>query len=112
MKIAAPRIRNLLVAVAILTSLGFAYWLGYRTGLSDRGPDHRALMVVTRTKGNSGVSGTSATWFDVRNPLEAARLRKEEERLKALGVEYYVAKGRLESTLRPEPDPRRVNSHR
>jgi hypothetical protein len=69
-------------------------------------------MVVRRTVGDPNSVGTSATWFDVRNPLDAARLRIEEERLKAIGAEYYVAKGRIEQTLKPEPDPRRVNSHR
>jgi len=36
----------------------------------------------------------------------------EEKRLKAAGTEYYVAKGVIETTLSPEPDPRHVNSHR
>jgi hypothetical protein len=69
-------------------------------------------MVVRRNKSNPNSVGTSATWFDIRNPLDAARLRKEEARLKALGVEYYIAKGVIKRTLSPEPDPRRVNSHR
>ena len=56
-------------------------------------------MVVRRTKGNPNSSDASATWFDVRNPRDAARLRAEEERLKAIGAEYYVAKGRFERTL-------------
>ena len=112
MRFADPRLRKVLAAVAILAALGAAYTVGYRAGLSDRGPDHRALIVVRRTKGDPNSSSTSATWFDVRNPLDAVRLYKEEERLKALGAEYYVAKGKIESRLRPEPDPRRVNSHR
>ena len=112
MKPPGPRFRIVLSGVGVLASLVLAYWAGYRAGLSDQGPDHRALMVVRRTKGNPNSVGTSATWFDVRNPLDAAKLHREEERLKALGVEYYIAKGVVERTLRPEPDFRRVNSHR
>jgi len=102
--------------VAVVTSIAATYWAGYnagyRAGLSDKGPQRRALIVVRRTKGNPNSSGSSASWFDINDPRDAARLAKEEQRLKAIGAEYYVAKARIETTIRPEPDPHRVNSHR
>jgi hypothetical protein len=51
-------------------------------------------------------------WFDIRDPRDAARFAKEQQRLEAIGADYYVAKGLTETTLRPEPDSRRVNSRR
>ncbi len=105
-----------MVGVAVLATMAVAHWAGYRSGyqagLSDKGPQHRALVVVRRTRGNPNSNGSSATWFDVSDPRDAERLAAEEQRLKAAGAEYYVAKGLVERTLRPEPDPRRVNSHR
>ncbi|MHC5541449.1 hypothetical protein ACYOEI_24785 [Singulisphaera rosea] len=68
------------------------------------------LMVVRYEDGKS--AGTSATWFDVNQPEEAARLREEHARLKKLGVECYVAKGVIKRMLHPDPDPARVNAHR
>lgn len=102
--------RKTLFLVAILGSIIAAYYIGYHAGLNSQGPDHRALMIVRRGPGNS--MGTSAIWFDLHKPEDVARLQVEEQRLKASGTEYYVAKGMMESTLSPEPDPRRVNSHR
>jgi hypothetical protein len=107
-----PRIRKALVGAAILASLAAAYWAGYRAGQRDRDPQHRALVVVRRTKGDPNSSGASYTWFDIRKPGDAARLRQEEERLRSIGAEFYVAKGRIETTMNPDPDPSRVNSHR
>jgi hypothetical protein len=99
------------VAASIAAGYSVGYSLGYRAGAADQGPQHRAL-VVTRASSNGSSGGSSATWFDIRNPQEAARLANEERRLQAIGADYYVAKGVIEKTLRPEPDPRRVNSHR
>ena len=112
MNLRRPRFWNVLAALAVLTALGVGYQIGYQAGLSDQGPDHRALIVVTRPKGSTNPTGYSATWFDLRNPKEAAKLREEEEELQAQGVDHYVAKGVIEKTMKPEPDPRRVNSHR
>lgn len=103
-------LRWALALLAILSALALTFWAGYELGVAAQGPDHRALMVVRRGPGDS--VGTSATWFDIRNPADAARLRAEEKRLKSLGVEHYVTKGIVERTLSPAPDPRRVNSHR
>jgi hypothetical protein len=112
----SSRLRNALIVVSILTLMAAAYWAGYKMGypdgLRDKGPQHRFLVVVRRTPGNPNSSGSSATLFDIRDPRDAARLAKEEQRLKAIGAEYYIAKGLTETTIRPEPDPRRVNSHR
>ncbi len=120
MKPAWPILRKATICVAILAMIvgaasigyrsGFSH--GYRAGLSDQGPQHRALVVVRRTPGNPNSSGQSYAWFDIKDPQDAARLAREEQRLKAIGAEYYVAKGRIETTLSPEPDPRRINSHR
>jgi hypothetical protein len=116
MRSGRTRLRTALIGVAIVASVAAVYWagyyFGYRAGLSDKGPQHRALVVVRRAKGNADSGGSSATWFDIRNAEEAAKLAKEEQRLKAIGADYYVAKGITEITLSPEPDPRRVNSHR
>ena len=116
MRLEFPSRRKAIIGVLVLASMSAAFWsgyhFGYRAGRSDKGPQHRALMVVRRTPGNPNSSGSSATWFDINDPRDAASLAKEEERLKAIGAEYYVAKGRTETTLSPEPDPRRVNSHR
>jgi len=116
MRPTSPRLWKATIGVVVLTSIAATFWAGYnagyRAGLSDKGPQHRALIVARRTKGNPNSSGSSATWFDINDPRDAARLAKEEQRLKDIGAEYYVAKGLIETTLRPEPDPRRVNSHR
>ncbi len=116
MRLERTRVRAVLTAMAIVASLGSVYWAGYqsgyRAGRNDTGPQHRALVVMRRATGNSKSGGSSVTWFDIRNPNEAAKLAAEEQRLKALGADYYVAKGLTETTLRPEPDRRRVNSHR
>jgi hypothetical protein len=116
MNSASSRLRKATIGLAVLATMVVAYWagyhFGYRDGLNDKGPQHRALVVVRRTPGNPNSSGSSATWFDISDPRDAARLAQEEQRLKATGADYYVAKGLIESTLRPEPDPRRVNSHR
>jgi hypothetical protein len=108
--------RKATIGVAVLASMAATFWAGYhfghKAGLRDKGPQHRALVVVRRTPGSPNSSGSSATWFDISDPRDAVKLAREEERLKAAGVEYYVAKGRIETTLSPEPDPRRVNSHR
>jgi hypothetical protein len=116
MRLEFPSRRQAIIGVAVLTSMAATFWagyhFGYRAGLSDKGPQRRFLVVVRQTPGNPSSSGSSATLFDINDPRDAARLAKEEERLKAIGAEYYVAKGWTETTLRPEPDPRRVNSHR
>ncbi len=112
MKPRRPRLRSVLVVVAVLVAVGVAYQFGYRAGLNDQGPDHRALVVVNRTKGDPNPSGYSASWFDIRNPKEAEQLRKEQGLLQAQGVEHYVAKGVIEKTMHPAADPYRVNSHR
>jgi hypothetical protein len=115
MKPARLILRRASICVAILAMIAGAARIGYRygysSGLSDQGPQHRALVVVRRTPGNPNSMGESCTWFDIKDPQDAARLAREEQRLKAIGAEYYVAKGRIETTLSPEPDPRRVNSH-
>src|SRR4051794_30985067 len=115
MRLSVTRLKIPLFGLLILTSLVLTYWTGHRhgyhAGLTEMGPDHRALMVVRRTKGNPNSVGTSATWFNARNPGDVAKLKLAEERLKAAGAEFYVAKGRLETTLSPEPDRSRVNSH-
>jgi hypothetical protein len=103
-------LRKALYLVVALGSIVGAYWAGYHAGLTAKGPDQRAIMIVRRGPGNS--MGTSATWFDFHNPKDVARFDQEEKRLKAAGTEYYVAKGVIETTLSPEPDPRHVNSHR
>lgn len=116
MRPASPRVRKAIVGVAVLVGLVAAHWVGYRSGYEsgkrDQGPQHRALVVVSRTKGNPTSGSLAYTWFDINDPRDAARLAKEEQRLKAVGAEYYLAKGVVESTLRPEPILSRVNSHR
>jgi len=104
--------RRALVVAAILGSLAAAYWFGYEAGLKAKGPDHRALMIVRRNPSAPNSWGTSALWFDLNKPGDARRMQQEEERLKAIGAEYYVAKGVLESTLKPEPLVDRVDSQR
>jgi hypothetical protein len=109
------RLRKALLGVVMLASIaaafGAGHFIGYRAGLNAKGPQQRAL-VVKRYKGNES-SGTSVVgWFDVTDPRDVARLAQEEQRLKASGADYYVAKGRIETTLSAEPDPRRVNSHK
>ncbi len=110
------RLRKSLLALGFLAMMAGVYcgghYAGYRAGLSDRGPERRVLVVVRQTPGNNGSSNSIAGWFDISDPRDAAKLAKEEQRLKALGADYYVAKVRAETTLSPEPDPRRVNSHR
>jgi hypothetical protein len=110
------RIRTALFVAAILISMAAAFWVGritgYSAGLNDTGPEHRFLVVVTRTQGGSSSSSTSFAHYNIRDPGDAAKLAKEEERLKSLGVEYYIANGKVETTISPEPDLRRVNSHR
>jgi hypothetical protein len=107
--------KSLLVLGSLAMIVGLycgGYYIGYRAGLADRGPQRRVLVVVRQTPGNGGSSNSIAGWFDVSDPRDVAKLAKEERRLKALGANYYVAKVRAETTLSPEPDPRRVNSHR
>jgi hypothetical protein len=115
MRPASSRLRNALFGAAVLTSMAAACWVGYRwgysAGLSDQGPEHRFLVVVRQAQGNSKSSSSTYTHFNIRDPRDAARLAEEEKRLKSIGADYYVAKGRVEATIRPEPDPRRVNSH-
>lgn len=94
----------ILVGVIALDRLGY---LGRRKPPK---PDLYGLMVVRYEDGES--AGTSATWFDVNLPEEAARLRAEHARLKRLGVKCYVAKGVVRNMLHPDPDPTRVNAHR
>jgi hypothetical protein len=67
-------------------------------------------VVWRATVGKS--SSSSFTHDNIRDPGDAAKLAKEEERLKSLGVEYYIAKAKVETMIRPEPDLRRVNAHR
>jgi hypothetical protein len=100
------------VAVVIWAVYQAAYQAGYRAGLSDNGPQHRALVVIRREKANPSAESSSCVWFDVSKPGDAARLRAQEARLKAANADYYVAKGRVETYLELEPDPRRANSHR
>jgi hypothetical protein len=112
----SSRVRKSLLALGFLAMLAGVYcggyYVGYRAGLSAQGPQRRVLVVVRQTPGNSGSSNSIAGWFDISDPRDTAKLAKEDQRLKALGADYYVAKVRAETTLSPEPDPRRVNSHR
>jgi hypothetical protein len=128
----------MLIGVATLTSLAAAYWIGYRAGLNDKGPQPRALVVVRRTPGDPNSLGHSYIWFDISNPQDAAKMRKKlsenavsgsgnprkqgscdrsrivskvEERLKATKTEYFVAPGLIERMVPPVPDVGRVNSH-
>jgi len=116
MKPESSRIRIALSVAMVLTSMAAAYWAGhisgYHAGLGDQGAEHRFLVVPTGAQGGSNSGGSSFTYYNIRDPGEATKLAKEEERLKSIGAEYYVAKGRVETTISPEPDPRRVNSHR
>jgi hypothetical protein len=85
---------------------------GYIAGPNDKGPEHRFLVVVTRAQASATSGSSRFTYFNIRDPGDAANLAKEEERLKSAGAEYYIAKGRVETTIHPEPDPRGVHSHR
>ncbi len=105
-------IRWMIAIAAILVAIVAAYRVGYRDGLRDKGPQRRALIVVRRDPNNPSSSGRHATWFDISKPEDVVRLREAEERLKSIGAEYYIAKARVETTIMPEPDPRRANSHR
>jgi hypothetical protein len=93
-----------------------AFWVGritgYSAGLNDQGPEHRFLVVVTRAQGSSTSGSSRFTYFNIRDPGDAAKLASEEARPKSAGAEYYIAKGRVETAIRPEPDPRGVHSHR
>ena len=113
---ARSRLRTALFVAAILTSMAAAFWVGritgYSAGRNDTGPEHRFLVVVTPAQGGSSSSSSRFTYYNIRDPGDAAKLAKEEERLKSLGAEYYIAKGKVETTIRPEPDLRRVNAHR
>ena len=106
-----PRARWILLVVVVLIAIPAAYWFGYQVGLRDTGPDRRAIAQVRRDAAGN-VNGESYDWFDLRKPEDAARMRTEEARLKAAKIEYYVAKGRLETTTTVEPDPHRASSHR
>ena len=112
----SSRLRKAVMVAAILTFMAAEYWAGYRVGYSagqaDTGQEHRFLVVVTRSQGSPSSGGSTFTYYNIRNPGEAAKLAKEEDRLKSIGVDYYVAKGRVETTVSPEPDVRRVNAHR
>ncbi len=113
---ASSRLRTALFVAAILTGMAAAFWAGhisgYSEGLNASGPDHRFLVIVTPAQGSSRSSSSSFTHFNIRDPGDAAKLAKEEKRLKSIGADYYVAKGRVETTISPEPDLRGVNSHR
>jgi hypothetical protein len=98
--------------VVVVGLLAGSYWFGYQAGLRDQGPDYRALVTVRRNPGDPNSQNSSCVWFDLRKPGDAAKLRQAEERLKANGAEYYVAKGVMEFTLNVERDPRRVNAHK
>jgi hypothetical protein len=106
------RLRIALRLGGALIILGTTFLLGYWVGIKDKGPQHRALLTVRRAPGNPNSSGQGFTWYDISKPWEAAKLRSDEKRLVDQGVEHYVTEGVLEWTLRPNPDPRRVNSHR
>ena len=108
-----PRVRArwILLAVAILVAIPSAYWFGYQAGLRDTGPDRWAIAQVRRDAAEN-VNGASYDWFDLKKPEDVARLRTEEARLKAAKIEYYVAKGRLETTTTLEPDPHHASCHR
>jgi hypothetical protein len=112
----SSRLRKLLLTLALLASITAAYcsghYLGYQAGLNNKGPQRRVLVLVRQTPGSSGSSNSIAGWFDISDRRDAAKLAKEEQRLKAIGANYYVAKVRAETTLSPEPDPRRVNAHK
>ena len=109
MRPVSSRLRNALFGAAVLTSMAAGCWVGYRwgynAGLSDQGPEHRYLVVVRQAQGNSKSSGSTYTHFNIRDPRDAARLAEEEKRLKSIGAEYYVAKGRVETAIRPSPIP-------
>ena len=110
------RLRKALLALVLLASIAGVYsggyYLGYQAGLNDKGPQRRVLVVVRQTPGNGSSSNSIAGWFDISDPRDAAKLTTEEQRLKAIGANYYVAKVRAETTLSPEPDPRTVNAHK
>ncbi len=112
----SSRLRKLLLALVLLASIAGVfcggYYLGYQSGLKNKPPQRRVLVVVRQTAGNSGSSNSIAGWFDISDPRDAAKLAKEEQRLKSIGANYYVAKVRAETTLSPEPDPQRVNAHK
>jgi hypothetical protein len=63
------------------------------------------LVVVRWAKGNPNSLGSSCTWYDIRDPRDAAKLAKEEQRLKSIGAEYYVARGLIERQPRGMPNP-------
>jgi hypothetical protein len=116
MKITRPRLRTVLIGLAFLASVAAAYRAGYHfgygAGLNDKGPQHRYLVVNRPPKGNPNSSGADYIYFNVADPRDAARLAEEERRLKSSGADYYVAKGLPETSIRPEPAPRRVKAHR
>jgi hypothetical protein len=70
------------------------------------------LVVVKRGQGGSSSGNSDFTYDNVNDTGDAAKLAKDEERLKASGVEYDIAKGRTETSITREPDPRRVHEHR
>ena len=72
------------------------------------------------TVGGREAATGSLTWdavfprpgrYNLRHLLHCIGPTGELQMLEGRG-EYYVAKGRTETTLSPEPNPRRVNSHR
>lgn len=104
-----PRIRlrtALLAALAIVPWLAMPllYWLGYRAGYTAAQRDPWAI-VKPRRGPNGKVNGSSYDWFDLSNPEDVPRLKAEEARLKTAGIEYYLAKGRRETSITIDPDP-------
>lgn len=107
-----PRLRKGVQIAALLIGLCGAFALGYAMGLRDQGPQHRALVTVRRKPGNPNSMGRSCQWYDVRLPWEAARLKRDEQRLTEKGVEHYVTEGFMSWSLEPRPDRRRADAHR
>ncbi|WP_435016407.1 hypothetical protein TA3x_003973 [Tundrisphaera sp. TA3] len=111
MRLPYRRIGKTLIIIMILALGPAGYWLGYRDGLRDRGTQMRAIVLVRRKPGTNQPSGQSYLWYHIGNPLDVMRMRAKEAELKEAKAEYYVAKGKLESTLTIEPDPRRATAH-
>ena len=55
MSSASSRLRKVAIGLVVVATMavayGAGYHFGYRAGLSDKGPQHRALVVVRRTAG-------------------------------------------------------------
>ena len=101
---------------AVAVGLAFATWpmiyaIGHRAGYAAKLPELWAIAKPTRLP-NKTVAGASYDWYDINKPADVLRMEAEKARLKAAGIEFYVARGRVENHTSVDPDPWRAADRR